>query len=244
MKMTFKRLDLNVKKDSLEVIVNTILREYLPNEIAFVLKDIHRIYGFTYAVTLYIDSHEIIENALFEVTIPVDMRKRIEVAPYYRSYDTHTAIVREIDEEYVHIYIKEYQCIDTDEGTRDILIGSDKLSFKIKDDHSVQGDYYSLYVDESGIIRIDNREEIRKGITYINPDIKFGEELSLRPGYIRKCTYCKGSIDYAKHNRISIHALIHNIQSTKYCYHRVDTLFLPVKYMDRVRELLDIRRWG
>lgn len=244
MKMSFKKLGLNTKKDSLEVVVYTSLREYLSNEIAFAVKDIHRIYGFTYAVTLYIDAHEIIENALFKVSIPTDMRKKIEVVPHYRDYDTYTVIDREIDNEYVTINIREYQCIDTNEGLHNILIGNEKISFRISDSGYAKKAYYSLYVDDSGIIRMHNRDEIREDNIYIIPDIEYGQSKTLYPGYVKKDVYCRGSINYSKHDRIVIDLLMYNNDSTKYCLRRKDSLFLSEKYMDHIRQVLGIRRWG
>lgn len=245
MKMSFKKLDIDTSGISKELIVYRCLREYLPKECGFFVRNIHRVYGFTYAVKFDINMRMgLIKDALVEITIPVDRRKRIEVAPCYRDCETHTVIGRKIVDEYVIINIKEYQNIDTDHGSCDILIGEHEISFGAKDKISTHEDYYSLYVDECGIIRLANREDIREDIIYINPDITYGDHKKLYPGYVRKSIFCRGSIDYAKRDRIVINALMYNAESTKYCLRRRDSLFLPEKYMDHIRQVLDIRRWG
>lgn len=245
MKMSFKKLHVNLRRDNLELIVRKSLMEYLPEGDLFFIKDIHRICGSTYAVLLDINiGVDSIKNALFSISIPMDMRKKIEVTPYYRDCDTRTDIVREIDNKYVIIHIMEYQCIDTSEGASDILIDDEKIFFKISDSGYAKKAFYSLYVDDRGIIRLHNRDEIRGDVIYIIPDIEYGQRKTLYPGYVKKSVFCRGSINYSKHDRIVIDLLMHNIDSTKYCLRRKDSLFLPVKYMDRVRDLLEIRRWG
>lgn len=244
MKMTYKELGVN-KRDCITEIISNAIKRYLPDEAMFLIVGCERVGTFTYCAELVVTlSDTTIDGALVSVTIPPDMRKQIEVTPYYRNYETYTAIEREIDVEYVYIYIKEYLCIDTDMGSQDILISADKIPFRIKGESSVKADYYSLYVDRWGIIRLDNRQELREDTVYIDPVLERGENTSLCQGYIRKSIFCKGSIDYAKHDRIVIHVLTHNAQSTKYCLHRMDSLFLPVKYMDHIRELTNTRKWG
>lgn len=245
MKMTFKELHVNPRRDSLELIVYGSIRKYLPKECLPVIKGIQRVCGFTYGVKLDIDIEgATIKNALFRVSIPPDMRKRITVDPYYRFDDTYTVIDRVIDDKYVIVNIREYQCIDTYEGPNDILINAEKISFRISDSGYAKKAYYSLYVDDGGIIRMHNRDEIREDNIYIIPDIEYGQHLTLFPGYVKKGVYCRGSINYSKRDRIVIDVLMYNSESTKYCLRRKDSLVLPPKYMEHIRQVLNIRKWG
>lgn len=245
MKMSFKELHVNPRRDSLELIAHRSIAKYLPKECLCVIKKIQIVYGFTYAIKFDIDiDGTAIKNALIRLSIPPDMRKRITVEPYYRFDDTYTAIDRVIDSEYVTINIREYQCIDTYEGPNDILIDDEKISFRISDSGYAKKAYYSLYVDDSGIIRMHNRDEIHEDNIYIIPDIEYGQHLTLCPGYVKKSVYYRGSINYSKRDRIVIDMLIYNSNSTKYCYHRKDSLALPEKYMEHIRQVLNIRRWG
>lgn len=244
MKITYKELK-NNKNNSIYTIVIRCIRRYLPTVELIAIRDISRICNDTYRVIADLELHNrAVQQAMFQILIPRDMRKKIILTPFCRSTELYTRVDKTVNKDDIALSIREYCCIDTLNGANDIMIQEETIRFRIKPRERVLVDYYSLYIDNEGIIRLHNKDSIRYDITYIYADIDIAHEPSLYPGYIKKSLYCTAFIDYKKRDRITINRLVYNLSSTRYCMRFRDVIYMPEIYMNYVRGLLGIKKWG
>lgn len=246
MKISYKELGCN-KNEVKYTIVTRCIRRYLPVVELIDIRDISRICNDTYRVIADLEIHNIsAREAVFQIVIPTDMRKKIILKPLYSKDERYTEVSKTVDDEYIILFIKEYCCVDILESEigNDIMIREETVRFRVKPRERVLVDYYSLYIDNEGIIRLHNNDSIRDDITYIYADVDIGHEPSLYPGYIKKSIYATAFVDYKKADRIIINRLVHNFSSTRFCMRYMDAIYMPESYMNYVRGLLGIKKWG
>lgn len=246
MKITYKELKCN-KNSSKYTIAIRCIRRYLPAVELIAIRDISHICNDTYRVKADLEIHNIsVRKAVFQIVIPTDMRKKIILKPLYSKDERYTEVSKTVDGEDIILFIKEYCCVDISESEigNDIMIHEETVRFRVKPRERVLADYYSLYIDNDGIIRLHNNDSIRDDITYIYADVDIGHKPSLYPGYIKKSIYATAFMNYKKADRIIINRLVHNSSSTRYCMRYMDAIYMPKSYMNYVRELLGIEKWG
>lgn len=246
MKITYKELKCNKNSSKYTTVIRCI-RRYLPVVELIAVRDISRICKDTYRVIADLEIHNIsVRNAVFQIVIPRDMRKKIILTPLYSKDERYTEVSKTVDDEDIILSIKEYCCVDIldSEISNDIVIREETVRFRVKPRERVFTDYYSLYIDNEGIIRLHNSDSIRDDITYIYAAVDIGHKPTLYPGYIKKSLYCTALIDYKKADCITINRLVHNVRSTRYCKRYRDVIYMPESYMNYVRGLLGIKKWG
>lgn len=245
MKISYKELRCN-KNDDKYTIITRCIRRCFPEVEQITIRKITNIYSNSYKV--YADLEMLntsVQQAMFSIIIPTDMRKKIIFMPFYSKIMRYTKVAKSVNEDDIILYIREYYCFDTlNSDDSDIMIREETIRFRIKPRERVLVDYYSLYIDNKGIIRLHNSDSIRDDITYIYADVDIGHESSLYPGYIKKSLYCTAFIDYRKADRITINRIVHNFSSTRYCMRYRDVIYMPENYMHYARRLLGIKKWG
>lgn len=245
MKISYKELRCN-KNDAKYTIVVRCIRRCFPEVEQITIRKITNIYSNSYKV--YADLEILntsVQQAMFSIIIPTDMRKKIIFMPFYSKTMRHTKVAKSVNEDDIILYIREYYCFDTvNFDDSDIMIREETIRFRIKPRERVLVDYYSLYIDSRGILRMHNRDSISDDITYIYAEVDIGYEPSLYPGYIKKSIYSTAFMDYKKNDRIIINRLVHNFSSTRYCMRYRDVIYMPVIYMNYVRGLLRLKKWG
>lgn len=245
MKISYKELKCN-KNDSKYTIAIRCIRKCIPEVELISIRKITHIHGNSYKVYADLEMHNTsVQQAMFSIIIPTDMRKKIIFMSFHSRTMRHIKVDITVNEDDIILFVREYYRFDTlNFEDSDIMIREETIRFRIKPRERVLADYYSLYIDNEGIIRLHNSDSIRDDITYIYADVDIGHEPSLYPGYIKKSLYCTAFIDYKKADRIIINRLVHNLSSTRYCMRYRDVLYMPENYMHYVRGLLGIKKWG
>lgn len=245
MKISYKELKCN-KNDSKYTIAIRCIRRCIPEVELISIREITHIYGNSYKVYADLEIHNTsVQQAMFSIIIPTDMRKKIIFKSFHSRTMRHIKVDRTVNEDDIILFVREYYRFDTlNFEYSDIMIREETIRFRIKPRERVLVDYYSLYIDNEGIIRLHNSDSIRDDITYIYADVDIGHEPSLYPGYIKKSLYCTAFIDYKKAGRIIIDRLVYNPSSTRYCMRYSDVIYMPESYMHYVRGLLGIKKWG
>ena len=245
MKISYKELRCNKNEDKYTIVTRCI-RRCFPEVELIDIREITNIYDNSYKVCADLEIlNTSVKQAIFAIIIPTDMRKKIIFMPYYCKTPRYTKVCKSVNEDDIILYIREYYRFDTiNFDDSDIMIREETIRFRIKPRERVLVDYYSLYIDNKGIIRMHNSNSIRANITYIYADVDIGHEPSLYPGYIKKSLYCTAFIDYKKTDRITINRLVHNLYSTRYCMRYRDVIYMPESSMHYVRGLLGIKKWG
>lgn len=246
MKITYKELRCN-KNDDTYTIITRCIRRYLPEVELVAIRNITNICNDAYRVTADLAIlNRSVKQAIFRAIIPTDMRKNILFMPFYSKTVRNTTVDKTIKGSNIILSIKECYRFDTlnFEDKDNIVIREDTIRFRVKPHERVLEDYYSLYIDSKGIIRLHNRDDIRDDITYIYADIEPVNKTTLYPGYVKKSVYCKGMLSYRKSDHILVNKLVHNSCSTRYCLRCIDKIYMPERYMNYVRDLLNINKWG
>lgn len=245
MKIKYKELKCN-KNSSIYTIAIGCIRRYLPEVELINIKNITCIYKDTYRVIADFKLlNSSVQQAIFQMIIPTDMRKNILFMSFYSKSARLTKVDKAVNGDNIILSIKDCYHIDTlNFKDNNIVIREETIRFRVKPYEEALEDYFSLYIDNECIVRLHNRNDIRNDITYIYANVDSSYRPSLFPGYIKKSVYCKGTVDYKGSDHITINRLTHNFSSTRYCLRYRDVLYMPEKYMNYVRGILGIKKWG